>query len=140
MAGTRLQGLVKVPFHPSGTGRAVQLQRQLLVRSQDDAEIEKQASESHLHSGFRPGDATQVDSGKGPTITDVFTGEVTRTWIFAMTLCFSRHMYAEMVADQKVGNWLASYRRAFEFFGGVPARIIIDYVPRNIIDDVGDMI
>jgi len=75
---------------------------------------------------FAPGDAAQVDFGKGPTITDVFTGKVTRTWIFVMTLCFSRHMYAKMVVDQKVGTWLACHRRAFESFGGVLARLIID--------------
>ncbi|WP_373500595.1 IS21 family transposase [Desulfococcus sp.] len=75
---------------------------------------------------FAPAEAGQVDFGKGPTITDVFTGEVIKTWIFVMTLCFSRHMYAEMVVDQKVGTWLACHRRAFEFFGGVPGRLIID--------------
>lgn len=75
---------------------------------------------------FEPGDAAQVDFGKGPTITDAFTGEILKTWIFVMTLCFSRHMYAEMVVDQKVGTWLACHRRAFEFFGGVPGRLIID--------------
>ncbi len=67
-----------------------------------------------------------MDFGKGPTITDVFTGEVIKTWIFVMTLCFSRHMYAEIVTDQKVETWLACHRRAFEFFNGVPAKLIID--------------
>jgi transposase len=75
---------------------------------------------------FAPGDAAQVDFGKGPTITDVFTGEVIGTWIFVMTLCFSRHMYAEIVTDQTVETWLACHRRAFEWFGGVVARLIID--------------
>jgi transposase len=75
---------------------------------------------------FSPGDAVQVDFGKGPTITDVFTGEIHKTWFFVMTLCFSRHMYAEIVTDQKVETWLGCHRRAFEFFNGVPARVIID--------------
>jgi len=75
---------------------------------------------------FSPGDAVQVDFGKGPDITDVFTGEVHKTWVFVMTLCFSRHMYAEIVTDQKVETWLGCHRRAFEFFNGVPARVIID--------------
>ena len=75
---------------------------------------------------FAPGEAAQVDFGKGPTITDVFTGEVVKTWIFVMTLCFSRHMYAEIVTDQKVDTWLACHRRAFEFFSGVPGKLIID--------------
>ena len=75
---------------------------------------------------FAPGEAAQVDFGKGPTIKDVFTGAVVKTWIFVMTLCFSRHMYAEIVTDQKVETWLACHRRAFEFFNGVPAKLIID--------------
>ncbi len=47
-------------------------------------------------------------------------------WIFVMTLCFSRHMYAEIVTNQKAETWLSCHRRAFEHFGGVPARLIID--------------
>jgi transposase len=75
---------------------------------------------------FAPGDAAQVDFGKGPTLSDVFTGERIPTWIFVMTLCFSRHMYAEIVPNQKVEIWLACHRRAFEHFNGVPSRLIID--------------
>jgi len=75
---------------------------------------------------FAPGEAAQVDFGKGPTITDAFTGVVVATWIFVMTLCFSRHMYAEIVADQKLSTWLACHRRAFEFFNGLPTKLIID--------------
>jgi hypothetical protein len=43
-----------------------------------------------------------------------------------MTLCFSRHQYAEVIWDQRVETWLACHRRAFEWFNGVPARLIID--------------
>ncbi len=75
---------------------------------------------------FAPAEAAQVDFGRGPVITDVFTGEVIKTWIFVMTLCFSRHMYAEIVTDQKLETWLACHRRAFEWFGGVPSKLIID--------------
>jgi len=75
---------------------------------------------------FSPGEAAQVDFGKGPDIIDAFTGKLIKTWVFVMTLCFSRHMYAEIVADQKVATWLGCHRRAFEFFTGVPAKTIID--------------
>ena len=75
---------------------------------------------------FAPGEAAQVDFGTGPRITDVYTGEVISTWIFAMVLAWSRHLYAELVRDQTVATWLGCHRRAFEFFGGVPARLIID--------------
>lgn len=75
---------------------------------------------------FAPGEAAQVDFGKGPDIIDAFTGVLVKTWIFVMTLCFSRHMYAEVITDQKVATWLACHRRAFEFFSGVPGKLIID--------------
>jgi transposase len=35
-------------------------------------------------------------------------------------------MYAKIVPDQKVGTWLACHRRAFEWFSGGPAKLIID--------------
>jgi len=75
---------------------------------------------------FDPAEAAQVDFGRGPDITDCFSGERIKTWIFVMTLCFSRHTYAEIVPDQKVSTWLACHRRAFEWFGGVPRKMIID--------------
>ena len=49
---------------------------------------------------FSPGDAAQVDFGKGPEIIDVHTGEVFKTWVFVMVLAWSRHQYAELVRDQ----------------------------------------
>lgn len=81
---------------------------------------------------FEPGEVGQVDFGKGPCITDVYTGEVIDTWIFCMVLAWSRHMYAELVRDQKVPTWLACHRRAFEWFGGVPRRLILDSLKSGI--------
>jgi len=75
---------------------------------------------------FDPGEAAQVDFGKGPDLVDTETGEVVSTWFFLMTLAWSRHAYAEMVTDQKVATWLGCHRRAFEWFGGVVSRVIID--------------
>ncbi len=75
---------------------------------------------------FPPGDASQVDFGAGPRIVDTDTGEIRKTWIFVMTLAWSRHMYAEFIRDQSVATWLACHRRAFEWFNGLPARVVID--------------
>ena len=75
---------------------------------------------------FEPGEAAQVDFGTGPKIVDVFSGEEISTWFFVMTLAWSRHFYAEIITDQKVDTWLGCHRRAFEFFGGVPRKLIID--------------
>jgi len=67
---------------------------------------------------FEPGEAAQVDFGKGPTIIDVYTGEILSTWVFVMTLAYSRHHYAQIVTDQKVGTWLGCHRRALSFLMG----------------------
>jgi len=75
---------------------------------------------------FEPGEAAQVDFGKGPEVLDPRTGELLSTWIFVMTLAWSRHAYAEVVADQKVATWFGCHRRAFEWFNGVPRRLTID--------------
>ena len=79
-----------------------------------------------LRLDFKPAEAVQVDFGAGPLLTDIYTGEIFKTWFFVMTLCWSRHQYAEFVRDQTVATWLSCHRRAFESFNGVPARIIID--------------
>ncbi|NMG04735.1 IS21 family transposase [Azoarcus taiwanensis] len=81
---------------------------------------------------FAPGEAAQVDFGAGPMLADA-AGVVRRTWVFVMTLCFSRHQYVEFVWDQTVATWLGCHRRAFEWFGAVPARVIIDNAKCAII-------
>lgn len=73
---------------------------------------------------FAPGEAAQVDFGAGPMLADE-SGALRRTWAFVMTLCFSRHQYVEFVWDQSAISWQGCHRRAFEWFAGVPARVII---------------
>lgn len=64
-------------------------------------------------------------SARAPQLVDRDTGEIRRSWVFVMTLCFSRHQYAEIVWRQDVETWLGCHRRAFEWFGGVPAKLTI---------------
>jgi transposase len=75
---------------------------------------------------FQPGECAQVDFGSGPKLVNDFTGEIIKTWIFVMVLAWSRHMYAEVVLRQDVETWLGCHRRAFEWFNGVPQKILID--------------
>ena len=82
--------------------------------------------EATVRLQFAPAEAAQVDFGAGPMLFDSAREEVRRTWCFVMTLCFSRHQYVEFVWDQTVATWLGCHRRAFEWFGSVPERLIID--------------
>jgi transposase len=81
---------------------------------------------------FKPGEAAQVDFGAGPFLVHP-DGQRRRTWAFVMTLCHSRHQYVEFVWDQTVATWIGCHRRAFEWFAGVPERIIIDNAKCAII-------
>jgi transposase len=75
---------------------------------------------------FKPGEAAQVDFGKGPNLLDERTGCIEATWFFVMTLCWSRHQYVELVTHQDVETWLNCHQNAFNWFGGVIYKIIID--------------
>ena len=81
--------------------------------------------EATVPLSFEPGEAAQVDFGAGPMLVHP-AGALRRTWAFVMTLCFSRHQYVEFVWDQTVATWLGCHRRAFEWFGAEPRRLIID--------------
>src|SRR5690606_32649382 len=91
---------------------------------------EPAATTVRLH--FEPAEAAQVDFGAGPMMADE-QGVLRRTWAFVMTLAFSRHQYVEFVWNQTVATWLGCHRRAFEWFGAVPARVIIDNAKCAII-------
>ena len=84
-----------------------------------------QPPETTVRLAFAPGEAAQVDFGAGPVLMHP-DGRPRRTWAFVMTLCHSRHQYVEFVWDQTVATWLGCHRRAFEWFDGVPERVIID--------------
>ena len=88
--------------------------------------LELNAPKATCHLDFAPGAAAQVDFGAGPVVVDTRTGEAQKTWFFLMTLCWSRHQYAEIVLNQNVDTWLACHRHAFEWFNGVVGTVTID--------------
>ena len=117
VSGTAIHAALKRQHGWTGSYSAV---RRLL------ADIRSQLPpETTCRLDFEPGDAAQVDFGAGPTLVHP-DGQPRRTWAFVMTLANSRHQYVEFVWDQTVATWLGCHRRAFEWFAGVPRRVIID--------------
>jgi transposase len=88
--------------------------------------------ETTVRLSFAPAEAAQVDFGAGPVLPHA-DGKPRRTWAFVMTLAHSRHQYVEFVWDQTVATWLGCHRRAFEWFDGVPERVIVDNAKCAII-------
>jgi hypothetical protein len=61
-------------------------------------------------------------------------GGVTRKLsVFTMVLCDSRMMYAELFPGEAQEFWLTGFRNAFDFFGGVPARVMVDNCKTAVI-------
>lgn len=80
-----------------------------------------------------PGEEAQVDFGAAGTFLDPANGRPRAASVFVMTLSYSRHQYAEIVLDQRIGTWLALHRRAFDWFGGVPRRIVPDNLKAAVL-------
>lgn len=79
-----------------------------------------------------PGEEAQVDFGYVGKTKDN-EGKLRKTWVFNMRLSYSRLDYYEKVYNQKVETFILCHIHAFEYFGGIPEVVKIDYVPRNII-------
>jgi len=81
---------------------------------------------------FAPGECAQVDWGSFGSVAVGSTRR--RLSFFVMVLCYSRFLYLEFTLSETMEQFLTCHRHALEFFGGVPEKVMIDYVPRNIID------
>lgn len=90
-------------------------------------------SDTFVRVEVAPGSEAQVDFGYAGTTVDPATTTARKTWVFVMVLAWSRHLYAELVFDQRVETWLLCHRHAFEWFGGVPARVVPDNLKAAVV-------
>ena len=86
-----------------------------------------------LRLEVEPGTEAQVDFGFAGQLLDPEHDRVRRAWVFVMTLSCSRHQYAEIVFDQTIDTWLRLHRAAFDFFAGVPGRVVLDNLKAGIV-------
>ena len=83
-----------------------------------------------------PGAEAQVDFGFAGLLFDPELDRLRRAWAFVMTLSFSWHQYVEFVFDQTIATWCRCHRAAFEWFAGVPRRLVIDNLKAAIVHAV----
>jgi len=86
----------------------------------------------------RPGQVAQVDFFEVPKILDPKEGRLRRCWLFVMVLAHSRHMFIDLVFDQRAETWQRLHVEAFAFFGGVPAVVVPDNLKAAVIRAVFD--
>jgi hypothetical protein len=77
-----------------------------------------------LTLSFAPGECAQVDWGCAGSMS---VGSTTRRLsFFVMVLCYSRLSYVEFSLKEATEHFLQAHQNALEFFGGVPAKVLID--------------
>ena len=97
---------------------------------------EAKMPETFIRVETEPGEESQVDFGYRGEIIDVETGLLRKAWTFVMTLSNSRHQFARTVFNQTVETWCDLHRRAFEWFGGAPRRVVLDNLKAAIVKAV----
>jgi transposase len=79
------------------------------------------------------GEEVQVDYGLLGRWRDPATDKIRRVWGFIMVLACSRLMFLRPVLSMDEQSWVESHVLAFEFFGGVPARVVPDNLKTGVI-------
>jgi transposase len=74
----------------------------------------------------KPGAEAQVDWGLLGTIFDPASDRQRRLWALIVTLSHSRHAYVHVAFQIKIPDLIQGLEAAWEFFGGVTARVVID--------------
>lgn len=95
--------------------------------------LEPATPEGFVRIETPPGEEAQVDFGSAGRVVDPQDGIARKAWVFVMVLSWSRHQYVEVVFDQAVTTWLRCHRHAFEAFGGVPQRVVLDNLKAAIV-------
>ena len=92
----------------------------------------KQREDVFVRINTLPGEEAQVDFGYVGLTLDNY-GKRRRTWVFCITLSYSRKSYYEKVYDQKVETFIKCHINAFNEFKGVPEYIKIDNLKSAVL-------
>jgi transposase len=80
-----------------------------------------------------PGLEVQIDYAKMGLLYDPASGKRRTVYAFIATLSHSRHKFVEFVWSQNQQSFVSSHVLMFEFFGGVPERIVLDNLKSGVI-------
>lgn len=73
-----------------------------------------------------PGEVVEIDFGRLGLVYDATVDRRRRLWALIVTLVHSRHQYIHTTFSQKLHDFIDGIEDAWEFFGGISARAIID--------------
>lgn len=112
---------------------AVQIYRKIAEQGYDGGEstvrnfvrtIRPVRHEAFLELHFEPGEVAQVDFAECGMVR---TGEERRKLhAFLMVLGYSRRLFVRFIMRENTEHFLACHREAFERFGGIPRKVMVD--------------
>jgi len=83
---------------------------------------------------FEPGERVEVDYAGDPIEwVEMKSGEIRKAWVFVAGLGFSQLLFAWAAEDMKSRNWLASHRRMYAYYGGVPHVTVPDCLKQGVL-------
>jgi transposase len=78
------------------------------------------------------GEEAQIDYGYLGSWFDPVAERARRVWAFVMVLAASRHMFVRPVLGVDQRSWVAAHVAAFDYFGGVPRRLVPDNLKTGV--------
>lgn len=87
-------------------------------------EIRPAKQKAFLTLKFEPGEMAQVDFAQCGLVRAGNTRR--KLYAFLMVLGYSRRIFVKFIMRMNMEHFLSCHREAFEFFGGVPRRIMVD--------------
>jgi transposase len=73
-----------------------------------------------------PGELAEVDFGRLGLVYDPQRERRRVAWALLVTLAHSRHQYVHVTFQQTIPEFMNGLEDAWEYFGGVPTRVVID--------------
>ena len=96
------------------------------------------ARKAYLRVEPEPGEQAQVDWG---SFGHMRVGATQRPLsVFSMVLSWSRALFIDFAFDQQMETFLRMHRRALEFFGGVPRKVLYDNLKSVVLHHVGSVV
>ena len=80
-----------------------------------------------------PGEEVQIDYGLAGIHFDPIKKRKRKVYAFIGTLSCSRHEFVDFVYKQDKQSFISSHIRMFDFFGGIPKRIVLDNLKTGVI-------
>ncbi|HQV46672.1 IS21 family transposase [Ornithinibacter sp.] len=91
-----------------------------------EAGLWKPAPATLRMADWPPGEVAEMDFGRLGSIIDAESGKKQTVWALLIVLPYSRHCFAWPLLQQTLAESIAGLEAAWQFFGGVPKRLILD--------------